>query len=111
MPRTPAQNKQHCQLQYQKYREKYIARALSLKRRRREFVRQQKIGKKCKYCPENRPYCLDWHHPEDNKEQGLCQMAHRGVSEEKLLAEIAKCELVCKNCHAEIHYKRCYDEM
>ena len=110
MPRTQEENKRHCKAEYQKYKSKYIERALRLKQRRREFVRQQKIGKSCKYCGESRPYCLDWHHPNQDKEQGLCQMAHRGCSEAKLLAEIAKCELVCRNCLAEIHYKECYNE-
>jgi hypothetical protein len=106
MPRTQEQERVY----YAAHKAEYCKRAQELKARRRKFVRDQKIGKSCNICGESRPYCLDYHHPNNNKEGGLCQLAHKGVSEAILLEEINKCILVCRNCHAEIHWKEKYNE-
>ncbi len=60
-------------------------------------------GGKCKYCGYDK-YCgaLEFHHPHDNKEFSLGQ---GGITRswKKVEVELNKCELVCRNCHAEIH--------
>ena len=44
------------------------------------------------------PVCMDFDHLED-KIEGVASMVSRGFAREALLAEIAKCDLVCSNCH------------
>lgn len=46
---------------------------------------------------------LDFHHanPEDKK----FRIATGNHTKEKILEEMSKCILLCKNCHFEIHYK------
>ncbi len=46
------------------------------------------------------PVCMDFDHLPGNKKSGnVSTMARLGWSTEKILAEIAKCDLVCSNCH------------
>jgi hypothetical protein len=47
------------------------------------------------------PYVMHFDHVGDDKTQEVSVMAAVPVSEAKLRAEIAKCEVVCGNCHAE----------
>jgi len=54
----------------------------------------------CKYCNESEPVALDFHHVED-KIECVSRLIHS--SESKLLAEIAKCIVICANCHRKLH--------
>lgn len=48
------------------------------------------------------PYVMDWDHlPEFEKVKPIGVMVNNRTTKEKILSEIAKCELVCANCHRE----------
>lgn len=49
---------------------------------------------------------MHWDHIGNDKEENVSVMVLRGLGRKKILAEIAKCELVCANCHAVRTYKR-----
>lgn len=72
-------------------------------KRAKEFVRELKMQSVCRKCKDNRWYVLDFHHLE-NKEDTISMLVHKGPSMKKLQAEIAKCEILCSNCHREEHY-------
>jgi hypothetical protein len=72
--------------------------------RSREWIIEFKKVVSCENCGEDRYYCLDFHHQGDKKSMGISEMVHGGYSRQKMLAEIKKCKVVCKNCHAEIHF-------
>ena len=61
-------------------------------------------GGKCKQCG----YCknlaaLDFHHIDSTqKDENWITARHWGWK--RLKKELEKCDLVCRNCHAEIHY-------
>ena len=59
----------------------------------------------CNKCGEDRFYVLDFHHrnPEE-KEMNLGDVRRRGWSKERILKEVAKCDVYCANCHRELHY-------
>ena len=57
-------------------------------------------GGKCTRCGYS-GIALDWHHR--NPEEKSFGISGKGFSFEKLKEEANKCDLVCKNCHAEIH--------
>lgn len=47
---------------------------------------------------------LDFHHKDPSKkEYNLGYLIGTGQSFAKINREIGKCELLCKNCHAEVH--------
>jgi hypothetical protein len=55
----------------------------------------------CKDCGvKYPPYVMDFDHlPEFEKVDNIPRMINKRVSMDILLAEIAKCEVVCSNCH------------
>lgn len=49
-----------------------------------------------------RPYVMEWdHRPGEVKVMAISEMRRLRLSLEKILAEVAKCDLVCSNCHRE----------
>ena len=66
-------------------------------------ARRLKVEQGCDICGYNRcGSALEWHHPDDNKhEHNPSNIAQ--YNWEKYLDEIAKCILVCANCHRESH--------
>src|SRR5258706_15275027 len=55
----------------------------------------------CKNCGEWRSECLQFHHRDPKqKEFNVSEWIRNGVSLETLRAEIAKCAVLCANCHA-----------
>ncbi len=86
-----------------KYKNQAIQRVSQRKKERKFWMIELKKTKKCEKCGENRWYVLDFHHLTD-KIDGISQLVNSGVSEKRILAEIAKCQVLCSNCHREIHY-------
>jgi ferredoxin len=75
-------------------------------RERREYIDQIKISRgfceECGWCAE--PRILQWHHTDPSiKEFALSKV--RAFSEERIDKEIAKCILLCPNCHSLLHFK------
>jgi hypothetical protein len=82
-------------------------RVLLAKRLVREAKRQP-----CADCKRRYPYyVLDFdHRPGEAKKANLSILVKRGASREVLLAEIAKCDLGCANCHRKRTYRRRKEE-
>jgi len=58
---------------------------------------------KCERCGEGRWYCLDFHHRDPTtKEFTVGESVRR--SWKVIKAEIAKCEVLCANCHRAEHH-------
>ena len=83
------------------------------KQQERERLRKLELialkGGACSRCGYDRNYAaLAFHHKV--RETKSFELDLRSLSNrtwEKVLAEVAKCELVCNNCHAEIHNPEC----
>lgn len=74
------------------------------RRDRVEWYKELKSTLKCKNCFESDPVCLDFHHRDKSeKEFSISMVIRRGFSKEKILAEIAKCDVLCSNCHRKAH--------
>ena len=46
---------------------------------------------------------IEFHHADANKEGCISSLVKDGCTK-KVLIEIAKCKVVCANCHRELHY-------
>jgi hypothetical protein len=53
----------------------------------------------CIACPEKRLECLDFHHIDRKKKSFNIGMKWWAVSRKRLEAEVAKCQVLCANCH------------
>ena len=61
---------------------------------------------RCSLCGYNRCFwAIDFHHREPSKKLfGVSKILNFSVTEARVL-ELGKCDALCSNCHAEIHYK------
>jgi hypothetical protein len=84
-----------------------LAKALNASKRRqllRAFIREQKEGKTCARCGFSDPRALQFHHRDPAlKEVTVGVVWAKGWSVERIAAEIAKCEILCANCHSILH--------
>ncbi len=71
-----------------------------------QFLTELKLASGCVDCGYNEhPAALDFDHlPGQVKHRGLARMLT--VTRSTLLAEVAKCEIVCANCHRIRTWKR-----
>lgn len=70
----------------------------------REYVTTAKLSG-CVVCGEKHPSCLQYHHLDPStKVDRVNRLLAQTKSLEKVIAEIAKCELICANCHAKKHW-------
>jgi len=64
------------------------------------WVDDLKATTPCMDCDQVFPaVCMDYDHVRGEKKFGICQMVNMTYSKELILEEIAKCDLVCANCH------------
>jgi len=72
---------------------------------RRKYLFDYKSSHPCVVCGMSDPRCLDFHHRESgDKDSELSLAVARCWSFERIDAEIAKCDVVCSNCHRIIHW-------
>lgn len=59
----------------------------------------------CSRCGDERWYVLDFHHRNPTeKERAVSEMVFKGWSKKRILLEVSKCDVLCANCHREIHF-------
>lgn len=77
------------------------------KKERVHFVRDIKKGLCCKSCGMSDFRCLHFHHRDsEEKVATVATMVQKfEYSYEDILAEIAKCDVFCANCHMILHYR------
>lgn len=89
---------------YQSNRSKKIAWQARRRDEMREWIASMKESLACLRCGESHPGCLVFHHRDpDTKSFALGDALSFGWSKARLLAEIAKCDVFCANCHAKFH--------
>jgi hypothetical protein len=87
----------------------YIEKAYRKRKAIREWVSELKETSPCSDCGKRYPYyVMDFDHLEDKKI--LVSKVINSGSWVQARAEIAKCEVVCSNCHRERTYKRALGE-
>lgn len=92
----------HCERQKKYYRDNPGIRRQQYKDRKkeiREFIVAEK-NKPCLDCGKSYPYyVMDFDHVRGKKKFLLSVSASKSRSIESLKTEIAKCDVVCSNCH------------
>jgi hypothetical protein len=70
----------------------------------RQWVKLLKMQGKCSHCPEADWRLLDHHHVEPQKKLlAISRMVQLCYSRETIEEELAKCILLCLNCHRRLH--------
>lgn len=72
--------------------------------RRAQALAEIKLSTGCIRCGYRRSaWALDFHHRDPVTKSFSIGSANRCKRWDVMLAEIEKCDVVCRNCHAEIH--------
>ena len=72
------------------------------RKRNADFVLEYKAEHPCA-CGEMRPWCLQFHHRDpSNKHFNISSSSLYAL--DKIIAEIAKCDILCANCHFDLHH-------
>ena len=71
----------------------------------KEWFINYKQTLKCSKCGESRHWVLDFHHKDPSIKDGTIAQMLINSSKEKLLQEIDKCDVLCANCHRDLHYQ------
>jgi predicted metal-dependent HD superfamily phosphohydrolase len=81
---------------YQKNKDKYLARAAAM----RAWADDLKHDIPCNECGKIfHPVVMDWHHRDPETKVAAVAWLVRNAGRQAVLDEIAKCDLVCANCH------------
>mgnify|MGYP003132136593 CR=1 FL=1 len=105
-----------------KVRREYMRKYMAEKRKDASFRDAEKVGikkrskgiiewfddyksvLKCEICGEARSYCLEFHHAHGTKEREISRMVFCSYSIKTILSELKKCQVLCSNCHKELHH-------
>jgi hypothetical protein len=89
---------------YARNRKKVMAKVKARKRKVVEGYRAFKRTLACLLCGECDPVTLDFHHRDPSAKDFLPSRAcSTGWTIRRILAEIAKCDVLCANCHRKLH--------
>ena len=104
---APMQTAEERRAYYKKWYENNKKRRIELNKRWKDKRKQEfydfKSSLFCAHCGENEPVCLDFHHEDDGKKEVNIANVIACWSEEKIKKEIAKCIVLCSNCHRKEH--------
>lgn len=86
------------------------ARKLEMQQRRRQdihdFLDATKVKSGCLRCGERDPRCLVFHHRNGETKAFDLGLAGSGsIGMEAIIAEMAKCDVLCANCHLKHHWE------
>jgi len=74
-----------------------------------EWFRNLKKTLKCQKCGFAHPAALDFHHRDGGeKDAEVTRLVASKVNKTRILEEIAKCDVLCANCHRIIHHEMIY---
>lgn len=72
----------------------------------RKTHQELKLSLCCVRCGESHPACLDFHHRDPTqKDIVLSRIASTGWGHVRIQKEVAKCDILCANCHRKLHYE------
>lgn len=85
---------------YVRHKDEHIERVKSRGRVINAEVKQLKESQPCLDCGKSYPhYVMDFDHVRGEKRANIADMINRSCSRKAVFDEIAKCDLVCSNCH------------
>ena len=85
---------------------KQVTRVAARQTEMRDWVRTIKSSLQCERCGEDRAQTFDIHHRDSAIKAFTVMEGYKmGISQEAILAEIEKCEVICSNCHRVEHAK------
>lgn len=95
---------------YRKNKKKHIAYVRNREKKIKNWLKDYKSTLECENCGENHPACLDFHHINSEDKEFAIGRIKDYMSWKRLKNELAKCEVLCANCHRKKHYNQRKEE-
>lgn len=89
---------------YNKNKKPYLSRVSKHTKSIVNNVNQYKTSQTCQKCGNDKYYLLDFHHIDPSIKDGDVNNIARTRGKQALQDEMAKCTILCKNCHSDFHY-------
>ena len=88
-------------------RRKYMIDAVAKRRKKIRTMAIQYLGGKCLHCGYAKyKEVLEFHHRNPSEKKFSIALKGHCRSWERVKAEIEKCDLLCANCHRELHVEQ-----
>lgn len=98
-------NKDRLKKHYNNNLQYYKDRKRRYRNERRRWFEELKSTLQCNRCDERHIVCLEFHHIDPTaKEYNVGSMVNSIKPIQRIEDEIAKCEVLCSNCHRKEHY-------
>ncbi len=90
---------------YQKHKDRYKIQKTARRKMIKEWFDSEILsGLRCK-CGEDHWACLEFHHRDPAQKDMHISDLRRGTgSKKRILEEVAKCDVMCANCHRKLHF-------
>ena len=89
---------------YRENKEKHIAYVRNRDKKIKDWLKDYKKTLECEECGENHPACLDFHHIDPSKKSFSLGRINKFLCKKLIKEEIAKCSVLCANCHRKKHW-------
>ena len=96
-------DKDKCKTYYENNKQKQIDEARVRSDNIKHWFVEFKKTKKCEKCGDERWYVLDFHH-RGKKDRAVSLLVAKSCSIKRITEEINKCQILCSNCHRELHF-------
>ena len=91
---------------YAKNKQIYKDRAAKFKAELRQWFTDYKKTLKCEICGTDKYWRLTFHHLDPlQKDDGVSKMVADHRPRKLIMEEISKCQVLCQNCHQDVHYE------
>ncbi|MBV9690793.1 MAG: hypothetical protein JO202_13925 [Ktedonobacteraceae bacterium] len=95
---------------YQQHKEKLVARREQDKIEILNWFRRYKSTLRCMDCDISHPAVLQFHHRnKGEKKMAVSALVSRASSLKQITNEIKKCDVLCANCHAKLHWRETHE--
>lgn len=85
-------------------RRQYMIKAVAKRRAKIRIMAREHMGGKCMRCGYSKyPEVLEFHHKNPSEKEFSISYRGHCRSWKRVKAEIEKCDLLCANCHRELH--------
>ena len=98
------QTKKYFQDYYKRNREKKLAQCAERYALIRAIIHEYKAETGCITCGDKRHWVLVFHY-RDSSQKEFSIGANSGRSMTKIVNEMAKCDVMCANCHRDLHHQ------
>lgn len=98
-------NRAYNRVWYRSHKAEVMARRKRRQEEIRDWFRKYKSTLACMDCGISHPAVLQFHHRDSSgKSFNIADVTSRASSVRQIVDEVAKCDVLCVNCHAKRHW-------